>query len=130
MEVDGTIVFFNEAEAVCNLDAPEPEDLAYKPERKKKQSGKKAADVAGLTVHRIDHYLNDAELEAEFGKNGWKQLPDAVTRCYKFVPAKMEGKLEARAGCGFTVPDSWTKNTRLLFMNIREPGTQHIQEPF
>ena len=27
MEVDGTIVFFNEAEAVCDLDAPEPEDL-------------------------------------------------------------------------------------------------------
>ncbi len=83
-------MFFNEAEAVCNLDAPEPEDLACKPERKKKQSGKKAADVTGLTVQRIDHYLNDAELEAEFGKNGWKQLPDAVSRCYKFVPAKVE----------------------------------------
>ena len=30
MEVDGTIVFFNEAEAVCDLDAPEPEDLELK----------------------------------------------------------------------------------------------------
>ena len=28
MEVDGDIVFFNEAEAVCDLDVPEPEDLA------------------------------------------------------------------------------------------------------
>ena len=27
MEVDGTIVFFNEAEAVCDLDAPEPGQL-------------------------------------------------------------------------------------------------------
>ena len=27
MEIDGTIVFFNEAEAVCDLDAPEPDDL-------------------------------------------------------------------------------------------------------
>lgn len=27
MEVDGEIVFFNEAEAVCDLDASEPEDL-------------------------------------------------------------------------------------------------------
>lgn len=41
MEVDGTIVFFNEAEAVCDLDAPEPEDLELKAPKKKKQSGKK-----------------------------------------------------------------------------------------
>ena len=30
MEVNGTIVFFNEAEAVCDLDAPEPEQLPEK----------------------------------------------------------------------------------------------------
>lgn len=30
MEVDGKIVFFNEAEAVCDLDAPEPETLEKK----------------------------------------------------------------------------------------------------
>jgi len=32
-EVDGTIVFFNEAEAVCDLEAPEPETLEPAPER-------------------------------------------------------------------------------------------------
>ena len=36
IEVDGTLVFFNEAEAVCDLDAPEPETLEAAPERKKK----------------------------------------------------------------------------------------------
>ena len=36
MEVDGTIVFFNEAEAVCDLDAPEPDDLELKIPKKKK----------------------------------------------------------------------------------------------
>ena len=41
MEVDGTIVFFNEAEAVCDLDAPEPDDLELKAPKKKKQPGKK-----------------------------------------------------------------------------------------
>ena len=40
MEVDGNIVFFNEAEAVCDLDAPEPEDLAADKKRGRKQSGK------------------------------------------------------------------------------------------
>ena len=87
MEVDGTIVFFNEAEAVCDLDAPEPDDLELKAPKKKKQPGKKAADIAGLTVKRIDHYLKEEELTAEFGENGWKQLPDAISRCYQFIPA-------------------------------------------
>ena len=89
MEVDGTIVFFNEAEAVCDLDAPEPDDLELKAPKKKKQPGKKAADIAGLTVKRIDHYLKEEELTAEFGENGWKQLPDAISRCYQFIPVSV-----------------------------------------
>lgn len=32
----------------------------------------------------------EEELTAEFGKNGWKQLPDAISRRYRFVPAKVE----------------------------------------
>ena len=42
VEVDGTIVFFNEAEAVCDLDAPEPETLEAPPERRKRQKAKKS----------------------------------------------------------------------------------------
>lgn len=34
--------------------------------------------------------MSKEELTAEFGENGWKQLPDAVSRCYKFVPARVE----------------------------------------
>ena len=90
MEVDGKIVFFNEAEAVCDLDAPEPEDLELRPEKKKKQTGKKAVDIAGLPVNRIDHYLTADQLTAEFGENGWKQLPDAIAKRYRFIPAKVE----------------------------------------
>ena len=30
----------------------------------------------------------EAELTAEFGANGWKRLPDAISRCYRFVPEK------------------------------------------
>lgn len=45
MEVDGTIVFFNEAEAVCDLSVPEPEDLERKTTRKK-QAGKRTADIS------------------------------------------------------------------------------------
>ena len=89
-EVDGTIVFFNEAEAVCDLNAAEPEDLERKAPKQPKRKGKEEADLSGLPFRRIDHYLSEEELEAEFGVKGWKQLPDAISRKYHFVPAKVE----------------------------------------
>lgn len=45
MEVDGKIVFFNEAEAVSDLDANEPEELAINAIYGKKTSGKRAVDM-------------------------------------------------------------------------------------
>ena len=90
MEVDGTIVFFNEAEAVSDLDAEEPDTLENKPARKAKVVGKKEADIKDLPVNIINHYLTDEELVAEFGENGWKQLPDAISKRYRFIPAKVE----------------------------------------
>ena len=38
MEVDGKIIFFNEAEAVCDLTALEPDDLELRASKKKKQA--------------------------------------------------------------------------------------------
>ena len=88
MEVDGNIIFFNESEAVCDLSAEEPEDLEPKP-RGKKKVGKKEADMSGLPVNRVNHYMTEEELIAEFGENGWKQLPNAISKRYKFIPAKV-----------------------------------------
>ena len=90
MEVDGKIVFFNEAEAVCDLTAPELDALEIRASKKKKPTGKKNEDLSGIPVQRIDHYMTEGELTAEFGEKGWKQLPDAISRCYRFVPAKVE----------------------------------------
>ena len=90
MEKDGKIVFFNEAEAVCELEAEEPEEIVSKPERKKKHSGKKEEDLSGIPANIICHYMSEEELTAEFGKNGWKQLPDVIAKRYRFIPAKVE----------------------------------------
>ena len=89
-EVDGTIVFFNEAEAVYDLNEKEPDDLELKSPKQPKRKGKKESDLSGLTVRRIDHYLSEEELEIEFGVNGWKQLPDAISKKYHFAPARVE----------------------------------------
>ena len=87
MEVDGNIVFFNEAEAVCDLDAEEPEELAVP--KKKKAKGKRDTDMKDLPTKRVDHYLTNEELVKEFGENGWKQLPDVITKKYAFRPAEV-----------------------------------------
>ena len=87
MEVNGTIVFFNEAEAVADLEPMEEESASP---HKKKTVGKKEQDISHLPVNRIDHYLSEEELEGEFGKKGWKQLPDEVSKRYRFVPATVE----------------------------------------
>ena len=89
-EVDGTIVFFNEAEAVYDLNEKEPDELELKSPKQPKRKGKKESDLSGLTVRRIDHYLSEEELEIEFGVNGWKQLPDAISKEYHFAPARVE----------------------------------------
>ena len=90
MEVDGTIIFFNEAEAVYDPEVPEPEQLEEPVPHSAKKKGKKDQDLSGLPTERIDHYMTEEELIAEFGKNGWKQLPDAISRRYRFIPAKVE----------------------------------------
>ena len=86
MEADGEIIFF--AEAVSDLDAPEPKDLEQPKTKGKKTTGKKEDDLSGLTTHVIPHYMTEQDQVREFGENGWKQLPDVVAKRYKFVPAK------------------------------------------
>lgn len=90
MEIDGKIVFFNEAEAVCDLDAPEPEELELPKAKAKKQGRQKRQGMSGLVTTIIPHYMTEEELTAEFGENGWKQLPDDIARRYRFIPARME----------------------------------------
>ena len=34
--------------------------------------------------------MSEKDLIAEFGENGWKQLPDAVSKLYRFILAKVE----------------------------------------
>lgn len=92
MEVDGQIVFFNEAEAVsaeapdgCREDAP---DTSRR--RPKKKPGKREEDLEGLPVVVVEHSMEEKELEERFGQEGWKQLPDEIYRRYRFTPAKVE----------------------------------------
>ena len=89
IEVDGRIVFFNEAEAVAEEESGEAVETATRQKPKKRQ-GKREEDLSGLPVVVIEHSMPEEELEKRFGKDGFKQLPDEVYRRYGFTPAKVE----------------------------------------
>lgn len=88
MEVDGKIVFFNEAEAVVSLSQNDEEETEKKIPRKVK--GKRAQNIKDLPVVTVNHMMSEEELAAEFGKDGWSQLEDELYRRYAFTPAKIE----------------------------------------
>ena len=90
MEVDGKIVFFNEAETVAAEDNTQEEPESVSRRKPKKKQGKREEDLDGLPVVVVEHSMTDEELEDKFGKDGWKQLPDEVYRRYSFTPAKIE----------------------------------------
>ena len=89
MEVDGTIVFFNEAEAVAAESADDSLEEVPR-QRPKKKRGKREEDLKGLPVIVVEHSMEEKELEQRFGQGGWKQLPDEIYRRYRFTPAKVE----------------------------------------
>lgn len=94
METDGKIVFFNEAEAVAAIqedpETEEKEDDSCPGGKPKKKKGKREKDLEGLPVVVVEHSIEESDLEARFGENGWKELPDEVYRRYSFTPAKVE----------------------------------------
>lgn len=90
MEVDGNIIYFNEAEATASLEEDTPDDNTPERPRPKKSKGKRAADIQGLPVIPIEHKMTEEELISEFGENGWYQLEDEVYSRYRFTPMKVE----------------------------------------
>jgi transposase len=87
MEVDGNIIYFNEAEAVASLE--DYEEGTVKP-RPKKAKGRCAADIRDLPVVPVEHRMTEEELISEFGEDGWYQLEDEIFNRYRFTPMKVE----------------------------------------
>lgn len=90
LEVDGNIIYFNEAEAVVSLNPDDEDDSVPTRSKSKKTKGRREADISGLPVVTIEHMLTEEEPVAEFGKDGWYQLADEIYNRYRFIPMKVE----------------------------------------
>jgi transposase len=87
MEVDGNIIYFNEAEAVASLEDHEEDTIKPRP---KKTKGRRAVDIQNLPVVPVEHKMTEEELISEFGEDGWYQLEDEIFNRYRFTPMKVE----------------------------------------
>jgi len=79
---------FNEAEAISDSSATEPqyEEVVPKPYKRKKQKGKREADLADFPVVHIEHKLSAEECVCHCGKT-LKIITEEKTSYLRFVPA-------------------------------------------
>ena len=89
MEVDGEIIYFNEAEAVAALSDYEEDEEPPKA-RGKKTKGRRMMDIQNLPVVPVEHKMTEEQLIEEFGEDGWYQLEDEIINRYRFTPMKVE----------------------------------------
>ena len=91
-EIAGQLSFFNEAEANCSEDAPEPtiEEaicLELKPVRRAKKKGQKE-DLKDFPQEEISHDVPEEELIKTFGESNYKSMPDELYCQLRFEPAR------------------------------------------
>ena len=92
-EITGQLSFFNEAEADCNENVPEPtidETLAFamKPPRKRKKKGRREEDLKDFPQEEISHDVPVEELNEAFGRGNWKSMPGEIFWQLRFEPAR------------------------------------------
>ncbi len=84
----GELYIFNEAELLAD-EYPE-DDGKPVANKKRKQPGKKEADLSKLKKNIIRHDMTEDELREFYGDESYKKLPDEVYNRYLYVPAKVE----------------------------------------
>ena len=87
-QIPGQLSFFNEMEAACDPNEPEPEiEEVVRKVKKKKQKGKRELDLEGLPEEDVPHSLTDEQLDDFFGPGCWRRMkPDEYARL-RFNPA-------------------------------------------
>lgn len=80
---------FNEAEELHRDEVEEP-DVEEIVIRRKRPAGKREEQLEGVPS-RIEHYeIPEEELIQIFGENGWKRLPDEISRVVEIIPSQHE----------------------------------------
>ena len=78
---------FNEAEVMQDKSVPEPEitEIIIPEHRRSKAKGKREEDLKDFPARIFEHKLSDEELAEQF-PNGYKELPEVVTKRLHVIP--------------------------------------------
>jgi transposase len=87
---EGQLSLFNEIEAEADVSAPEPkiEEIAITYKRKK-QSGKREKDLAGLPTERIDYEISEEQRSCPQCGETMAEIGVDVRRELKYIPAQV-----------------------------------------
>lgn len=92
-DIAGQLSFFNEAEACCDEQKPEPSideviDDSLKKPHKPKKKGQREEDLKDFPQEEILHDVPKEKLTAIFGGGNYKSMPDEICWQLRFEPAK------------------------------------------
>ncbi len=92
-DIAGQLSFFNEAEACCDGQKPEPSidevtgDSLKKP-RKPRKKGQRMEDLKDFPQEEVPHDVPEEKLIAAFGEGNYKSMPDEICWQLRFEPAR------------------------------------------
>ena len=85
--IEGQMSFFDEADAMYDNSAAEPEADEVISVRKKKTRGQRELDLKEFPVDVIPaHSVSEEELDAFFGKGNWRKMPDETYKRLRHEP--------------------------------------------
>ncbi len=88
-KLEGQLCFFNECEHLSEEapDEPDPDDILPAGTRKKKQKGRRDADLKGFPEELFDHCAGKDDLDSFFGAGSWREMPPEEYRRLRYEPA-------------------------------------------
>ena len=114
--IDGQLSLFNEAEVLADPSAEEPPvEEVVGPYRRKKQKGKREADLTGFPAEPHTHEVTDEEADAYYGKGNWRRMPDETYRRLRYEPASYtveEHTVQVLVGTGGDHQDEFLRGER------------------
>lgn len=117
--IEGQMSFFDEADAMYDNSAVEPEADEVISVRKKKTKGQRELDLKEIPVDVIPaHSVSEEEPDAFFGKGNWRKMPDETYKLRSQTKRRLRSLKTATiptrsVTCGCTDPVSCIRNVRL-----------------
>ncbi len=131
-EIPGQLSFFNEAEqlseAADETAEPDPDDVLPPKPRKKKQKGKRDADLKDFPREIHEHAVAEEELDRMFGAGNWREMPIEECKRLRYEPASWtveEHRTHVYVGTGGDHQDEFVRGDRpkdLLRNSILTPS--------